>query len=120
MILLRYFTRKATNLIKDIGNETNPLVEEFEKYLKEEMTKGSSEKHLKEKLASSKTLAGICEAIKAGTPIDLEALDENFTEEFDKKIDGVSKQEYNELPIGSVEKEQLDILSKANKAKKNK
>ena len=105
--------------MKDLLSDSNPLVEEFQKYLREEMAKGTTEESLREKLVGSKTIEELSRAMESGTQIDIEAIDIKLPEELEKRLEGIIDKEHPQAPVGSIEKGlPPDILSRLNKIQK--
>jgi hypothetical protein len=115
--MLRFFGRKVPKMTNSI-NKPNPLTDEFQKYIDEQIAKGFCEEALSEEILGNNTLNELANALKTGREIDFEKIDIKFPEELEKRLDSVVNADNVEKTIGEIEKGlPSDIMSRLSKIK---
>lgn len=116
MLVFRSFARKIP---KTVVAAKDPLTEEFEKYLSEEVAKGADEAKLKQQFVGNKSMEQLFKDLGTGKEINIDGLDLVFPSDLEQRLEKILEKKASEVQVGPTSKDlPMDILNRLNELKK--
>ena len=119
-IAFRCFARKVISKTpQDFFSKPSPLSDEFEKYLKEEESKGKNPEEVFAKLMPNKSMSELLHALETGQEINLDNIDMTLPDDLVEKLEKVVEGSPEDKARQAIEKGlPLDIATRLNSIKK--